>query len=277
MVTVNEFRKQFPLTLLEAAYSVSIAWHGWLTIDPELPAPTARGAKPFLCFCGGSDTAARTTFSRARKSGALRFYQDVSGTERYDMPPIGQDLNRFYRMPPAETEGITLAVFRFSSGQDIKRYILKEILKNFGFRMLTQNVYAAGAIPAEPLESAVEREGLTEHLFLFPQNGYPPDNTLKRIAEVFKAEEWSRRAEAFTEGLKTFLPETVDDRESYHRALYAAAASHQHLKVQIPPLPERVLPGKARFDEAERLITDYFITHWEGHRAVHQSLHGGAQ
>jgi DNA-binding transcriptional regulator PaaX len=276
MVTPEEFHERFPLSLMEAVYTVSIAWHGWKPIDPELPAPTVKGTKPFLHFTGATDSAIRTAFSRARKNGELVFETDAAGTERFDMPPFGLDLNRFYRGGPPESDGLTLAVFRFSSEQDKERYVLKEILKNYGFQMLTQNVYVTGKIPLEPLEATVEREGLAGSLFLFVQPDYPEGKTLGRIAEIFRAGEWSRKIGHFLTDLEHYLSGASDPEDSFNRGLFAGAAHHLHFKIHTPPLPASVFPGKTASIEAEQVLYKYFVDNWTGHRAVYLKYHGGS-
>ena len=272
MKSHEEFREAYPLTLVEALHTLVIHRNSLLAVDPSLPLPSTKGARPFLDFCGYSDSAIRTALSRARRSGVLLFPVDPDGTERMDMPSGPSEMDRFYREGADRGEGFTLAAFSFETRQHRDRYVLKEILRYFGFVMLTGSTYVSRRIDPEPVRRVAEKEGLAENLFLFSTDGWPDLSALARIAERFDALGWTRRVEAFRAALEGFLAAGED---AVDRAPYAGAAHHLHVFRGLPPLPETVFPGKAAAAAVRERLAAYYVENTDALVGAFRERHGG--
>lgn len=268
------FHKKYPVGLLNAVYTVAIIYHSWKQILPDLVLPSVKGIKPFIVFTGNTDNALRTALSRERRKKNLVFIKDKNKILRYDMNPLGQGLTRFYLQEEKENKGVTLAVFKFSTGQNKSRYVLKEILRSFGFKMLVQNIYISRGVEHKEIIAAAENEGVGRNLFLF-DSGFPEGRALEKILELYEADKWVKSLNIFKSDLIKYLKEADTGEERFNRALYAGAVNHLHNRVNIPPLPADIFPGLKDFKDTEQIISDFYQNHFDEFTDIYFQYHGG--
>ncbi len=276
MNAVMEFHKYYPLTILDAMYTICIANEGWKPAVPDLPDPTVKGSKSFLMFTGASDSAVRTAFSRERKKENLRFFRDTTGVLRFDMNDLGHGLTRFYQGDKDEISGMTMAVFQFETSQNQARYALKEILKNFGFTMFAQNTYISKKVDHREVEAAADAIGLSNNLFLF-DTGLPEGTALKKIRELYRTDHLEKEFALFKKRLQNYYSGVSDDEDFYNRALCTGAASHLYIRVKLPPLPEELFPGLKTAREIIQTINGFFEKNFERHIRFYLRMHGGEE
>ena len=274
MNDIEAFNKTYPLTLLDGVFTVCIARYGWLPFDPELPLPSVKGIKPFIRFCGFSDSALRTALSRERRKDNLAFFTDDDGVQRFDMASFGRGLTRFYQKGLPSGEGLTMAVFQFTTGQNKARYALKDILRGFSFEMLTQNTYISREVPHEEIMIAAEEAGVADNVYLFDTD-IPAGNTLDKIKDIYSVDSMEQKYLRFKTDLSRYFDTPGDGDSSFCRALYAGAAHHMNNRVLLPPLPESVFSGLRVFLEIDQMITEYFTRNYDRHRSVYLKYHGG--
>lgn len=276
MTAVREFHKYYPLTILDAMYTICIVNTGWKPAVPDLPDPTVKGSKSFLIFSGASDSAVRTAFSRERKKANLKFFRDGAGVLRFDMNELGHGLTRFYSADKDELTGITMAVFQFETSQNKARYALKEMLRNFGFTMFVQNTYISKKVDHREVEAAAGALGLNNNLFLFDAD-FPEGTALKKIRKLYRTDYLEKEYTLFKKRLQNYFLDVSDDQDYYNRALYAGAANHLYVRVKLPPLPEELFPGLRTVREIARMINIYFEKNFERHIRFYLGCHGGEQ
>lgn len=273
----KNFHRKYPLSLVEAIRTPCVAYDGWALGFPDLPKPSVRGIKEFILFTGVKDSAFRTAVSREKKKGKLVFFTDKKGIPRYYVSEQEQELSRFYHNDSAGEAGLTLGVFQFNSAQSSQRYRLKEILRSFSFQMLTQNVYVSRRISHKEILRVLADAELGDHLFLFNMD-YPEGRTLKKVREVFETEKWQQRLVEYKKDLTGYLSENKEQPEDlYNRFLYAGAATHVHIRLNMPPLGEAVFPEKRVFGEIEKIINSGYIDNAEEMIQVYLKRHGGQQ
>jgi DNA-binding transcriptional regulator PaaX len=270
----DTFHHKYPLSIKAALFTVCIMHKGMQAFVPELPDPTVKGAKDFMLFTGAGDSAIRTAISRERRRSNFIFWRDKRNILRFKMNESEQVITRFYQNGSQELPGLTLAVFQFTTAQNKDRYRLKEILRGFGFQMLTQNTYIHSRFHKKELAAVVEQENLSEHLFLFDSD-YPTGPTLNKVKKIFATKAWNQKLQQFSMDLDKYLAgNKTNIEEIYNTTLYVGAALHIHIRLHLPPLPESLFPEKKIYNEIENRITDYTITHTEKILSAYTKLHG---
>lgn len=272
----KEFHSNYPLNMLDAMYTVCIAVEGWKLIMPDLPYPTVKGSKLFLMFTGASDSAVRTAFSREKKKDSLRFIKNKDEVLRFDMNELGHGLTRFYHSDKDEITGMTMAVFQFETSQNKARYALKEILKNFGFAMFTQNTYISKKVDHREVEAAADAIGLKDNLFLFDTE-LPKGTALKKVLELYRTDQLGKDFALFKKRLESYYQEAVEDEDFYNMALYTGAASHLYVRMKLPPLPEELFPGLKISREIIQTINEFFEENFERHIRFYLKQNGGEE
>ena len=276
MNAVMEFHKNYPLTILDAMFTICIANQGWKTAVPDLPDPTVKGSKSFLMFTGASDNAVRTAITREKKKDNMKFFRDGNGTLRFDMNELGHGLTRFYHGDKDEIKGMTMAVFQFETRENRARYVLKEILKNFGFTMFARNTYISRKVDHSEVEAAAAAAGIEENLFLFDTE-LPEGTALKKIRELYQTDRLEKEFDLFKKRLQLYFKDVSDDEDYYNRALYTGAVSHLYVRVKLPPLPEELFPGKKTAGEIMQMTYGFFEKNFKKHIRYYLKMHGGEE
>ncbi|MBN1648033.1 MAG: hypothetical protein JW874_08375 [Spirochaetales bacterium] len=274
MTAKELFHHAYPLSPAEALYTICITRQGWVSAGIDLPDPTVKGSKNFVLFSGASDSAFRTTISREKTNDNFDFYTDEQHIRRFRMTEFGQGVTRFFSTENPEPAGLTMAVFRFETGETRERYILKEALKSFGFRMFAQNTYINRRVRHEEIQKAADARGVGGNLFLFDTN-FPSGPAMQKLQSMYEPEKWEKKLAEFKSRLIAYFKEGNSDEDIYNRALYAGAAHHQYIRTNLPPLPEKYFPGLRIFGEICEIIADLFQELYRNHIEVYLRHHGG--
>jgi DNA-binding transcriptional regulator PaaX len=254
-----DFVESYPLSVKAAVYNFLILREGFEYLASH-PHPSLAGIRDFAYYAGISDSAIRSMLSRSNADGYIRIEKDAADITRYRLTDSKLVLDMINSHAKRRPEGFLVAVFCFKKGEDKERGIVRETLKNLGFRKIAQNTYINGRIDMEGLVvPLMNRLGIEKHLYLFD---CPKIDNPEFIAKVLLLFDIPRRANAlrdFQSSLLPFLSETgLDGDEKARRAIYAGLCLWEKFRSTEPPLPDRHLPPGYCFQDVCRLV-DVFI------------------
>jgi DNA-binding transcriptional regulator PaaX len=253
-----DFVESYPLSVKAAVYNFLILREGFEFLD-SLPYPSLAGIREFAYYAGISDGAIRSVLSRSNADGYIRIQKDEAGITRYRLTDSKLVLDMVNSHAERRPEGFLVAVFSFKKGEDKERGIVRETLKNLGFRKIAQNTYINGRIDTEGLVvPLMNRLGIEKHLYLFD---CPKIDNPELIAKILGLFDIPRRAAAlrdFQSALVPFLSESgFDGDEKARRAIYAGLCLWERFRSTEPPLPDRHLPVAYCFQDVCRLVDAY--------------------
>ncbi|MGK4002111.1 hypothetical protein WMF31_05770 [Sorangium sp. So ce1036] len=214
-----------------------------LPVLADLPFVSAAGMRDLAEFGGHGAGAIRTAMSRLRASGEVATFTDDGGVTRYRMTAIQRSISRAVLGRSARPEGFLLAIFSFASDDARERQIVRDALKLHGFQRLAQNAYINGQINTDELEAALEKHGLTEHVFLFRCPEIDDPVLRRKLTELFDLRGRKKALLQFQRDLVAFLEEPgIGDDELARRFFYAGPVHYRITFMEEPPLPARYLP-----------------------------------
>lgn len=258
---VADFRKAYPLSVKASVYNFLILRDGAPALA-GLPYPSLSAIRDFARYAGTSDSAMRTLLSREGKAGYIRKDKDEVGVMRYRLADPSLVLSMINSRQSGLPEGFIVAVFSFTRDADSERSVVRETLKNFGFKKIAQNVYLNGRIDTGPLRAAMRELGLDSHLYLFQCSELEDEALVRRVIGLFELGERSAGLAAFETAMLAFLDraaaESSDRDEAARRLIYAGLAFWERFKTTEPPLPARLLPEGYRFGAIARAYDERY-------------------
>ena len=255
--SIVDFRKAYPLSVKASVYNFLILRDG-APFLAELPYPSLATIRDFALYAGTSDSAIRTLLSREGKAGYVKKERDEAGTMRYRLSDPSLVLGMVNSRNDGLPEGFIVAVFSFTADAASERGIVRETLKNFGFKKIAQNVYLNGRIDTAPLRSAMRELGLDSHLYLFECPEIEDEALIRRVVDLFDLDERAALLAAFERAMLAFLdsaqPRTTDadTDEAARRLIYAGLVFWERFKTTEPPFPLRLLPEGYRYGAIAR-------------------------
>lgn len=249
---IVDFRKAYPLSVKGSVYNFLILRDG-APFLAGLPYPSLAAIRDFALFAGTSDSAIRTLLSREGRAGYIVRERDEAGVMRYRLTDPSLVLGMVNSRQSGLPEGFIVAAFSFTADAASERSIVRETLKNFGFKKIAQNVYLNGRIDVEPLRAAMRELGLDSHLYLFHCPDLDDEALTRRVLELFEIGERSAELAAFESAMLSFLgPARVaasERDEAARRLIYAGLVFWERFVTTEPPLPARLMPEGYRFGE----------------------------
>ncbi len=256
-----DFRKAYPLSAKGSVYNFLILRDG-APFLAGLPYPSLSTIRDFAHYAGTSDSAIRTLLSREGKAGYIAKGKDAEGIMRYRLAEPSLVLSMVNSRQSGLPEGFIVAVFSFTADAVSERSIVRETLKNFGFKKIAQNVYLNGRIDAEPLRAAMRELGLDSHLYLFQCPELEDEALIRRVIDLFELGERSAELAGFEAAMLAFLgPSRAEDSDrdaAARRIIYAGLVFWERFKTTEPPLPARLLPEGYRFGAIARAYEERY-------------------
>jgi DNA-binding transcriptional regulator PaaX len=244
----RDFREAYPLSAKGAVYNFLILRDG-APFLAAAPYPSLSTIREFAFYAGISDSAIRTLLSREGRAGYIRKEKDEAGIMRYRLAEPALVLGMINSRRDALPEGFIVAVFSFTADAAGERSIVRETLKNFGFKKIAQNVYLNGRIDTAPLRAAMRELGLDSHLYLFSCPELEDEALVRRVIGLFELDARAAELAAFERAMLAFVDgaEPSDRDESARRLVYAGLVFWERFKTTEPPLPARLLPEGYRY------------------------------
>jgi DNA-binding transcriptional regulator PaaX len=258
-IASKDFRRIYPLSVKASVYNLLILRDGAAFLA-GLPYPSLSAIRDFALFAGTSDSAIRTLLSRETRAGYIQKEKDEAGLTRYRLSDPSLVLNMVNSRQRGMPEGFIVAVFSFTVDASSERSIVRETLKNFGFKKIAQNVYLNGRIDIGPLRAAMRELKLDSHLYLFECPEIADEALIDRVIELFELDERSVELAAFETAMLAFLErvEASDRSEAVRRLLYAGLVFWERYLTTEPPLPTRYLPEGYRFAAISRAYDERY-------------------
>lgn len=200
------FLKDYPFSAKEAVYTPILYRYG-IEMPQSVPFPSLNGIRDLAKFAGISDTAIRTAISRARADGSILEYKDDRGISRYTIAPSTYEMGMATIAKEKQPEGFIVAVFSFTKDAVSERSVVRETLKNYGFKRIAQNTYINGRIDTSGLMEAMRRFGIAKNLYLFHCPDIDDQDLLRKIVDLFELEKRKEKLERFYQHMVGFLTE----------------------------------------------------------------------
>jgi DNA-binding transcriptional regulator PaaX len=140
-------------------------------------------------------------------------------------------------------EGFTLAVFSFTKDKETERAVVRETLKNCGFKRLAQNTYINGRIDTQNLMRSMKDHGVDKNIYQFQCPDIDDPDLIKKILALFDVEARMNQLNRFYTQMVDFLDEEgLSEIELGRRLLYFGAIYWSVCEVGEPPIPLKHLP-----------------------------------
>lgn len=237
------FLKDYPFTAKECVFTPILYRYG-IEMPESVPFPSLNGIRDLAKFAGISDTAIRTAISRAKADGSILEYKDENGHSRYTIAPATYEMGMATIAREKQPEGFIVAVFSFTKDAISERSVVRETLKNYGFKRIAQNTYINGRIDTTGLVDAMRKFGLEKNLYLFHCPDIDDQDLLQKIVDLFELEKRKEKLEQFYQHMVGFLTEPgLDDDEIGRRLLYFGAIYWTECELGEPPIPQKHLPS----------------------------------
>lgn len=237
------FMELYPFTAKEAVFTPLIFRAGMEQLG-NMPYPSLAGIRDLAYFSGISDSAVRTTLSRAKSNGSIIVFKDALGNSRYKLSQAYFEMGMTMISREKQPEGFIVAVFSFTKDAISERAVVRETLKNFGFKRIAQNTYINGRIETKSLLDAMKDYGLEKNLYLFHCPDIDDLDLLHKVLELFDMKTRKTMLQNFYAQTVEFLTsERLSDEEIGRRLLYFGAVYWTVCQVDEPPIPEKYLPN----------------------------------
>lgn len=257
----TDFRKSYPLSVKASVYNFLILRDG-ASFLAGLPYPSLAAIRDFALYAGTSDSAIRTLLSREGRAGYIRKEKDEAGIMRYRLSEPSLVISMVNSRRNGLPEGFTVAIFSFTVDATSERSIVRETLKNFGFKKIAQNVYLNGRIDTGPLRSAMRELRLDSHLYLLDCPDIGDMALIGKITDLFEVRRRSEELDAFERAMTAFLDgsdaEAAGRDGLPRRLIYAGLVFWERFRTTEPPLPARLLPENYRFGEISRIYEERY-------------------
>ena len=252
-----EFLKDYPYSAKEAVYT-PIIYRVGLQMPETVPFPSSKGIKDLAAFVGLSDAAVRTALSRAKSDGSIIEFKDALGKSRYAIAPSTFEMGLVSINRESQPEGFIVAVFSFTKDAESERAVVRETLKNYGFKRLAQNSYINGRIDTKGLMEAMKSFGLEKNLYLFHCPDIDDQDLIQRILSLFDVENRKVMLNHFYDRMVSFLSEPgISDHDLGRRLLYFGAIYWTVCENGEPPIPIKHLPPDYPMPKIRKFYTDF--------------------
>lgn len=252
-----EFLKDYPYSAKEVVYTPIIYRIG-LPMPETVPYPSSKGIKDLARFAGISDAAIRTAFSRAKSDGSILEFKDAFGKSRYTIAPSTFEMGLVSINRESQPEGFIIAVFSFTKDAESERAMVRETLKNYGFKRLAQNSYINGRIDTKGLLEAMKSFGLEKNLYLFHCSDIDDQDLIRKILSLFDIEHRKNMLNHFYDQMVSFLSEPgISDHDLGRRLLYFGAIYWTVCENGEPPIPIKHLPPDYPMPKIRKFYTEF--------------------
>ena len=259
------FIAKYPFDAKMAIFTPMI-FQAKLAKQAALPLPTLEGIRDLARFAGISDSAIRTALSRAKAEGTCSTLIDDRGVNRYQINQSYFDEGSTTLIKNPDATGFLLAVFSFAREDVSERTVVRETLKNCGFKKLAQNTYINGMIDTAPLMKKMKALGLDKNLFLFPFPDLEDISLVEKILDIFDITGRKRVLGEFLDDLTAFFSDTVSGKagtaDMANRILYAGPIYWDLCNIQEPPFPAKHLPHDYPLPRIRALYADCMKTNF---------------
>ena len=234
------FINKYPLKTASSIIA-PLSQHHFLSKNNMIPFPNLNGMYELANYYGIAPSSVRVTICRLCSAGRIYSFTDDAGTTRYQMDQmmtlISEQAARF-----GKSDGLTLAVFRFSKEEDKQRYRVREILNSFGFKMLAQNVYLNIRVDIPAIQKELAEWGLKNNVFMFDCTS-PDDSIMNEMSALWDLENWKIKLDDFIKDLQEYWDFAgLGDREIYLRYSIGYSAFFVHIYEKHPAIPFHYLP-----------------------------------
>jgi DNA-binding transcriptional regulator PaaX len=255
----TDFKDAYHLSVTGAVFGFPVLRDGYDFLGSS-PYPSLSGIRDLAYYAGISDSAIRTALSRANRNGLLKVSKDAAGITRYRLSDPKLMMSVVNSRKNALAEGFIVAVFSFTKDTAGDRTIVREALRNFGFRKIAQNTYINGRIDTAVLMQAMKALGLDTHLYLFTCPDIDNPDLLRRILDLFDIPRRTAELNRFYSGVTSFLLEKrLSDEEMARRLILAGLVFYERFIVTEPPLPANCLPKEYSFRRISQFYDDRVV------------------
>ena len=148
-----------------------------------------------------------------------------------------------YYMSNNKKKEFTIIVFSFKRENKIERYQIRKILKKFGFKMLTQNVYINIKIIKDEFISRIKEAGFENNLFIFDTTENLEPFVAKNILKAWDIDNNLKELNDFYIDFKNFVSFDDNNAENiFNRLGYAGVVVFSYFKRNELPVPDEYLP-----------------------------------
>lgn len=237
-----EFLKDYPYSAKEVVFT-PIIYRVGLQMPDTVPFPSIKGIRDLAAFAGISDTSIRTALSRAKADGSIHEFKDALGENRYAIAPSTFEMGLATINRDSHPEGFILAVFSFTKDAESERAVVRDTLKNYGFKRIAQNTYINGRIDTAGLMTKMKSFGLEKNLYLFHCPDIDNCDLIQKILVLFNIEKRKEMLNHFYDSMINFLNESgMSDLDLGRRLLYFGAIYWTVCENGEPPIPKKYLP-----------------------------------
>lgn len=236
------FKESYPFGAKEAVYTPLIFRVGVEQLN-SMPFPSLAGIRDLAYYSGISDSAVRTTISRGKSNGSILVFKDAQDVMRYQLSQGYFEMGMTTIKRDQQPEGFIVAVFSFTKDAISERAVVRDTLKNYGFKRIAQNTYINGRIETKGLQGAMKDFGLEKNLYLFHCPDIDDLDLLNKILELFDIQNRMNLLHEFYSQMVGFLTERgLSDEEIGRRMLYFGAIYWTVCQIDEPPIPAKYLP-----------------------------------
>lgn len=252
-----EFLEDYPYSAKEAVYTPIIYRIG-LQMPESVPFPSINGIRDLATFAGISDTAIRTALSRAKSDGSIHEFKDAFGESRYAIAPSTFEMGLVSINRDEHPEGFIIAIFSFTKDATSERAVVRETLKNYGFKRLAQNTYINGRIDTTGLMTAMKSYGLEKNLYLFHCPDINDQDLIQKILDLFDMDNRKEMLNHFYDKMVRFLSEPeINDLDLGRRLLYFGSIYWTVCENGEPPIPAKHLPPDYPMAKIRKFYTEF--------------------
>jgi DNA-binding transcriptional regulator PaaX len=251
------FMELYPFTAKEAVYTPLIFRVGVELLN-SMPYPSLAGIRDLAYYSGISDSAVRTTISRGKSNGSILVFKDSQDVSRYQLSQAYFEMGMTTISRDKQPEGFIVAVFSFTKDAVSERAVVRDTLKNYGFKRIAQNTYINGRIETKGLLGAMKDFGLEKNLYLFQCPDIDDLDLLNKILELFDIQNRMNLLQNFYSQMVAFLTEEgLSDEEIGCRMLYFGAVYWTVCQVDEPPIPAKYLPNGYPLQKINEFYNDF--------------------
>lgn len=241
MISEKSFIKKYPISLNDAIFFPMI-YKTFINLkDETLPDVNLNHIMSFSNFAGFSEGAVRTALTRLKKRGRIISLKK-NGKIFYRMSEMSEKISNYY-MSGNNKKEFTIIIFSFKRENKNERYQIRKILKKFGFKMLTQNVYINLKIRKEELVSRIKEAGLENNLYIFDTSETLEPFVAKNILNAWDIDNNLKELNDFYNDFKNFISFDDNDAEKIFNHLgYAGVVVFSYFQRNEIPVPDAYLP-----------------------------------
>ncbi len=241
MMNEKNFIKKYPISLNDAVFFPMI-YKTFINLkDQPLPDTNLNHILKFSNFAGFSEGAVRTALTRLKKKGSIISYKE-NGKILYKMSEMREKVSNYY-MGNNKKKEFTIIVYSFKRENKIERYQVRKILKKFGFKMLTQNVYINLKIRKEEFITRIKDAGFENNLYIFDTSEILEPFVSKNILNAWNINNNLKELNDFYIDLKDFISFDNNDPENiFNRLGYAGVVVFSYFQRNELPVPDAYLP-----------------------------------